>query len=511
MFIHQFWLLLLVVCFSRPITSFQAPFGTRFLHRLHCTSTHPSEIKHASFAIADELVDWNEQTAESFVSKYWQKKPVLIRNFFSKKFPKIPTKEELLELSMDDDVESRILTKKGTEGKWIKEYGPFEKEYVEDFIVNDDNKSGDCWTILVQEVDRHIPAIADLWSSFDFIPAWRRDDIMISYASFGGGIGAHVDNYDVFLLQGRGRREWSIENSFLTREEEEAREVPNIETRLLRDFQADQTWTLRPGDVLYLPPRIPHRGTALDGGCTTVSFGYRAPSYRSMLTALTSHVCERSLPENYFYSDPDLADHGEQLNLPSSATVSLNAISRIKQTLKDQVLQVLNDESRFESWLGAYLTEPLRMRIRPPAPFFIEGGSGSDADSTDRDAFDLDDESPLSVTSSHAVASTDMYPSPENVIAQALEGSICLRRAEGVRMCHIGHSLFFNGEEFPLPISTNRPALIAAVSGIERLIDPAALREALTVSQDGSNSPAAVRFVSSLLRSGFFYPVPTTC
>ena len=108
---------------------------------------------------------------------------------------------------------------------------------------------------------------------------------MISYATVGGGIGAHVDNYDVFLIQGRGQREWSIENAFLTQEEELKREVKGAQTRLLEDFRADQKWLLAPGDMLYLPPRVPHMGVSCSSDCTTVSIGFRAPSYRSLMVA----------------------------------------------------------------------------------------------------------------------------------------------------------------------------------------------------------------------------------
>ena len=148
--------------------------------------------------IADELNGWNADAGSDFLEKYWQKKPVLIRNAF----PHISydveflSKPDMLSMSYDEDVESRILVK-DEDGQWVKEYGPFDSKYTRKLPKKD-------WTILVQEVDRHIPRMADMWGKyFDFIPSWRRDDIMVSYAAEGGGIGAHVDNYDVFLIQGR--------------------------------------------------------------------------------------------------------------------------------------------------------------------------------------------------------------------------------------------------------------------------------------------------------------------
>lgn len=146
--------------------------------------------------IADEIEGWSPDYHDEFIRKYWQKQPVLIRSAV----PNIENMKglemsSLFTLSYDEDVESRIIKKKGN--RWTKEYGPFEPDIFSDEIQTSN------WTLLVQEVDRHIPEVADLWNHFGCVPSWRRDDIMVSYAAPGGGIGAHVDNYDVFLLQGR--------------------------------------------------------------------------------------------------------------------------------------------------------------------------------------------------------------------------------------------------------------------------------------------------------------------
>lgn len=151
-----------------------------------------------SSPIADEIIGWSTDIGGEFLEKYWQKKPVLIRNAFPHISHDVEflTKADMFSLSYDEDVESRILVK-DEDGEWNKEYGPFESKYTRKLPTKN-------WTILVQEVDRHIPRMADIWGKyFDFIPSWRRDDIMVSYAAPGGGIGAHVDSYDVFLVQGR--------------------------------------------------------------------------------------------------------------------------------------------------------------------------------------------------------------------------------------------------------------------------------------------------------------------
>lgn len=145
--------------------------------------------------VADEVHGWSDEFPSVFLRKYWQRKPVLIRQALDvSKVLKIGG-SELVSLALEEDVETRLIYRKGE--KWKKQYGPFESERFQALPKGN-------WTILVQEVDRHIPSIADIWNNyFNFIPSWRRDDVMISYATPDGGIGAHVDSYDVFLIQGR--------------------------------------------------------------------------------------------------------------------------------------------------------------------------------------------------------------------------------------------------------------------------------------------------------------------
>ena len=169
--------------------------------------------------------------------------------------------------------------------------------------------------------------MADLWFDyFNFIPLWRRDDVMCSYSAKGGGIGGHVDNYDVFLIQGSGEKEWSIETHFVSHNEELKRKLPNSETRLLSDFKADQTWTTQPGDMLYLPPRIPHKGVSLTNECVTISMGFRSPSYESLHAAFCQHHCQISGASNKFYADSDLGK--EYSNRIEHSSFDVGAISQ---------------------------------------------------------------------------------------------------------------------------------------------------------------------------------------
>lgn len=481
----------------------------------------------------DEILGWGRENQNLFLKKYWQRRPLMIRNAFNEGTleDKIPSRRELLDLSVDDDVESRLLQFNEEKESWKKTSGPFERSFLSSL------KKEDIWTILVQEVDRHVPVVADMWEHFDFIPGWRRDDVMISYATAGGGIGAHVDNYDVFLIQGRGEREWSIENTFLSNSDELAREVKGAQTRLLTGFEADHSWRLKPGDMLYLPPRIPHRGVSCGQDCTTVSMGFRAPSYRSMMVAFSAHLCSTSIDENHYFSDPLLWQHGtEEHDEEGGGNVARRAREDISATLSQHFLKGLADRRIFDLWLGRYLTEPLRMHIRPPRAFFLLDGDGNedaDADTEEGeeeeeefswgDSYDdEDDELPLAVSSRHAVASQRQFPDTESVLRFALAphgnrnspAPVDLRLFEGVRRAYIPavDTLFVAGEPFPVPRGSESIARLLG-SSPTRTLDTAALREAFASAEgamDEAGQPrksAAFRFLCGLIRSGYYYPV----
>lgn len=379
---------------------------------------------HMKDPIADEIFEWNnnEMFIQSFLNKYWQKKPLLIRNSFLKNHLNATKFFELMkELASDDDVESRLILKRGK--RWRKDYGPFEKT---DF---DDLPNGN-WTLLINEVDRHNIDIAKLWDYyFDFIPNWRRDDIMMSYASKGGGIGAHIDNYDVFLVQGGGSREWSIENRFITVEEEKFREVPNADTRLLQDFQCNQSWILQQGDMLYLPPRIPHQGISLSDDCITISFGFRSPSYISMISAFSEQICQ-TIKQDDFYEDLNL-----QISI-SPSYVPDDTINEVKTKLKSIILKVIDDSSVFRSWFGSYVSNPLRMRLRRPYPFFLQ-----DAIQTEEvEGYEEEYYPPKD-------SSKQQFINFNELIQAVLDKRILLRRYGGIKVINIANdNLFVDGE-----------------------------------------------------------------
>lgn len=228
-----------------------------------------------------------------FLRDYWQKRPLLIRGAFAGlRNPVAP--DDLAGLACEELALSRIVVHDPRRDRWTLRNGPFAES---DFASLPQTH----WTLLVQDVDKWDADAAALLPSFAFLPGWRIDDVMISYAEDGGSVGAHVDQYDVFLLQGLGRRRWqiSIDAAASTEFRDDA------ELKLLRRFEPTHEWILDPGDLLYLPPGVPHHGVAL-GPCMTYSIGMRAPSQAELLVDFAETLAE-SLPEDARLADPDLA------------------------------------------------------------------------------------------------------------------------------------------------------------------------------------------------------------
>lgn len=201
---------------------------------------------------------------EIFLNEYWQKKPFLIRNPWGAwSNPLEPA--ELAGLACEESVEARIVTQRN--GRWAVEHGPFTEARF-------GQPDAGPWTLLVQAVDHHVPDVAALIDPFRFMPNWRIDDVMVSYATDGGGVGPHFDQYDVFLIQGAGQRRWRVGGSC----DQATALLPHDDLGLMEEFEATDEWTLNPGDILYVPPRIAHEGTAIGDDCMTYSIGFRAPA-----------------------------------------------------------------------------------------------------------------------------------------------------------------------------------------------------------------------------------------
>jgi len=272
-----------------------------------------------------------------FMKRYWHKKPLLIRQAIPGMQPFLE-RSELLDLAARDDVQSRLVIQQAASTKqpWRLRHGPFARRSLPPL-----KQPG--WTLLVQSVDLLDARLQALREQFRFVPDARLDDVMISYASDGGGVGPHFDSYDVFLLQAQGRRRWRIgRQKDLTLQE-------GMPLKILADFQPEQEWVLEAGDMLYLPPRYAHDGVA-QGECMTYSIGFRAPDQvelvPALLQALAEQVAETMLPKRY-------RDPGQ------FASISPARIPKELQSFaQDALATALRDQDMLERALGEHLSEP---------------------------------------------------------------------------------------------------------------------------------------------------------
>ncbi|MEQ1538574.1 MAG: cupin domain-containing protein [Sphingorhabdus sp.] len=275
----------------------------------------------------------NNFDVENFLKEYWQQKPLLIRNAFAEwSNPLEP--DELAGLACEPEVESRLVV--GAQGSWAVEHGPLAEAR---FAALGQEPS----TLLVQAVDHHVPEVAALLAPFRFIPNWRIDDVMVSYATDGGGVGPHFDQYDVFLIQGNGQRRWRVgqlcdDNSAL---------LPNDELRLLANFQATDEWLLEPGDILYVPPRIAHDGVAVGDDCMTYSIGFRAPSRHELITSFADDLVAE-MEDDDRYADPGIATQANPGEISAEALAALHKM----------VTEKLADRDAFAKWFGEYTSAP---------------------------------------------------------------------------------------------------------------------------------------------------------
>lgn len=282
---------------------------------------------------------------EEFLRDYWQKKPLFIKNAIPD-FQSPIDEHELAGMALEEQVESRLVMEVGPEGQpWHLENGPFPPERFND--LPEEN-----WTLLVQAVDHFVPEVAGVMEAFDFIPSWRVDDIMISYAPEGGSVGPHLDYYDVFLLQAKGTRHWQL-GGFA---DDNTPIVEGVPLRILQEFNGHESFICEPGDLLYLPPQMAHYGVSQSSDCMTWSVGFRAPSADEVVTSLADYI-GGELSEDDRYTDPDL-----ELQ-PCNSQIGPDAIARVKQLVLDK----LSDDRMISAWFGRYMTQPKYMDQLIPA------------------------------------------------------------------------------------------------------------------------------------------------
>lgn len=277
------------------------------------------------------VLSLGEITPKDFLRTYWQKKPLLIRQAFAG-FNGLLSPNELMQLACDQEAQSRLVIQKNK--KWHLRQGPFTRSELTRLPQKN-------WTLLVQDVNHFLVSARELLTNFRFIPHVRLDDLMVSYAPRGGGVGPHFDSYDVFLLQGMGQRRWQI-SSQCDREI-----IADAPLRILTNFQPEQEWILEPGDMLYLPPQYAHNGIAEDD-CMTYSIGFRAPSHHEIITQFLVYLQDHFDIKEGLYSDPDLQLQSHPSLISQAFYEKINAVlEKLKWNQKD-----------IEDFIGIYFSEP---------------------------------------------------------------------------------------------------------------------------------------------------------
>ena len=297
-----------------------------------------------------------------FMRRHWHKRPLLVRQALPGIAAPLP-RAELFALAARDDVESRLVEQRGS--AWSVRQGPLPRRALPPL-------SRDGWTLLVQGLDLHLDAAHELLSRFRFVPDARLDDLMLSYATQGGGVGPHFDSYDVFLIQVHGRRRWRVgRGRDLTLRDD-------VPLKILANFEPEHEWLLEPGDMLYLPPRWAHDGVA-EGECMTCSVGFRAPSARELAHDVLQRLLE-GLDEparDARYRDPAQAATATPGRVPEA----------LQGFARDAVAALLADPRQLDAALGEWLSEP------KPAVWFEPGealraGSGTRLDRRTRMLYD---------------------------------------------------------------------------------------------------------------------------
>ena len=271
-----------------------------------------------------------------FMNTYWQRKPLLVRQAIPE-FKALLSRPELFDLAEQNEVESRlVMGANGGKRDWQMQRGPFKRRAIPKLTERD-------WTLLVQGVDLHDDRVAALMQQFRFIPDARLDDVMISYATEGGGVGPHFDSYDVFLLQAHGQRRWRIGR------QKDLSLVPDMPLKILANFKPEHDWVLNPGDMLYLPPRYAHDGIALDE-CMTYSIGFRVPQTGDLARELLVRLSEGAEEA----AGDDLYKDATQPAVSKPAAMPDGLADFAKSALQ----KALKDPKVLQRALGEYLTEP---------------------------------------------------------------------------------------------------------------------------------------------------------
>ena len=327
-------------------------------------------------------------TPQMFMKRHWQKKPLLIRGAVPDFRLALLDRAALFDLAASDSVESRLIVLQAGLKQWQMKAGPFQRRSLPPLKQPD-------WTLLVQGVDLHNDAVRGLLDQFRFVPDARLDDLMVSYATPGGGVGPHFDSYDVFLLQAHGRREWRIgQQKDLTLQEE-------VPLKILADFRPEQTFVLEPGDMLYLPPRYAHEGMALDE-CMTYSIGFRAPHRGELARELLQRLADDAPDE----VGAALYQDARQVAVSSPAEIPPEMCDFAQQALT----QALNDPIILQRALGEYLTEPKSsVWFEASGPDNSQGRGNDKSNRKNGNALQLDRRTKMMFDSRHIFINGDSF------------------------------------------------------------------------------------------------------
>jgi 50S ribosomal protein L16 3-hydroxylase len=271
-------------------------------------------------------------TPKAFMATYWQQQPLLVRQAHGGPWM---TRAQLFALAARDDVEARWVQKNGTQ--WQLTHGPWTQAWLRRAAQSP------AASLLVQGVDTQLASVRAVLEAFRFVGDARLDDVMVSWASPGGGVGPHLDHYDVFLLQARGQRRWSIAPPPVT-----PRWRRGVPLKQLVGFQATQQWTLQPGDMLYLPPGWAHHGVSLDDACMTYSIGFRAPQARALALDVLLRQADEGEAASAWYTDRGAVPAGEPARMPAT----------LQRFAQHAVKRLAQDHAAVSLALGESLTEP---------------------------------------------------------------------------------------------------------------------------------------------------------
>jgi 50S ribosomal protein L16 3-hydroxylase len=275
-----------------------------------------------------------ELSVERFLKEYWNKKTLVIRQGFPN-FESPIEPDELAGLACEEEISSRIVIEKGGKHPWQPIYGPMDEKIFKKLPKTH-------WTLLANDVEKHVPQLAWIVDAFRFIPEWRLDDLMISYAPEGGSVGPHFDQYDVFILQAKGHRRWQIN----TKPVDPSNQVKETPLRIQKDFTAEEEWLLAPGDIIYIPPGVTHYGVATDD-CMSFSIGFRAVTHSDMVNDFVGYITQ-NLESSRVYRDIDLQAQSQ----PNEITE--DALQRVRNIFAEYLKP---DHPELMRWFGRFMSD----------------------------------------------------------------------------------------------------------------------------------------------------------